>query len=215
MLQDKLTLVDMAVDERIATQYAAAKLLAITWTDAFDLAAVDPRLPYAPFDPNWQTMRLTQPAVYWLQGVPIGRLDRATEAMVKVARDRPARLVTFGEFDDLLKKDLKGGGAIFGAFADVFDGFHPDDRPVLWRMLVAQAVLCRWVVGSTRRRGPAAAVMIRQDDSIDGLVQRLVWRAQAGPGGTSPEDAARAVLRAAEGYLRPRVPSGDMLLGIH
>jgi hypothetical protein len=51
-------------------------------------------------------------------------------------------LTTFGEFEPLLRdldpSDMRSGP---GAARDLFDGFDPVTRPVLWRVLVIQVLL--------------------------------------------------------------------------
>jgi hypothetical protein len=79
LLQNRLTLVDLTVDQRISNQYLTAKLLYITFTEDFVLAKFEPELHYQPFVAAWEKRRAEEPRRYWRQGLTLGRLDAAIE----------------------------------------------------------------------------------------------------------------------------------------
>jgi hypothetical protein len=145
LIQRKLTLVDLNVDPLINNQYLLAKQLAIIFTDDFDFARFEPEIPYEPLVDNWRTMRARQPQRYWRQGIPVGSVDRAIEALVVSDNEIP-RCVSFGEFDDAYQNAKTKTGQIFGHIDDVLIDFHPSTRPVLWRALVTQAHLYRTIL---------------------------------------------------------------------
>ncbi|HEX8194668.1 MAG TPA: hypothetical protein VF571_00535 [Pyrinomonadaceae bacterium] len=142
LLQERLTLVDLEVDNQIKDQYLLAKWIYISFTDDFSLAQTEPTLPYSPFERNWQEKRILNPAQFWRQGIPVGRLDAAIDGLLMtVGANSVSRLITYGEFEKVLDSDLAGNGTKYGIFVDVFDQFHPQKRPVLWRILIVQALL--------------------------------------------------------------------------
>jgi hypothetical protein len=87
---------------------------------------------------DWKERRRASPAVFWQQGVAWHRIDMAVESMITGREDD--RCQSFGEFSRAFKKD--GAFSCPDAFEPVLDiiqGFHPGTRPVLWRILLAQA----------------------------------------------------------------------------
>ncbi|HVT11028.1 MAG TPA: hypothetical protein VHE55_02070 [Fimbriimonadaceae bacterium] len=137
LIQRKLTLVDLSLEPWIHIVYALCESAYYSFTDDFKLAEGCPtiegsRLEYAPNEPDWQARRRADPKVHWRQGFPIGVLDQIIDAMA-VREEDGYRIVNFGEFDERIAPTKS-----FALAADVFIGFHPGDRPVLWRILLAQ-----------------------------------------------------------------------------
>ncbi len=155
LMRRRLTVVDMTLDRNIAIHYQLAKQVAWSWVDDFNFAwglnvcARD----YDPNNPDWQALRSTAPATYWRQGLPYGRLDNAVESMI--IRDPPPagdlRIRSFGEFESEFHKPQSAVQQTFAIVQDVFTGFHPEGRPVLWRMLVTQAHIYAAIVRFHRK----------------------------------------------------------------
>jgi hypothetical protein len=143
LMRRRLTVIDLTLDTNIATHYTLAKQLAWTFTEDFSLAwglNVHP-LEYDPHNPEWKTLRGVDEAKHWRQGLPYGRLDNAVEAMIVRDHepDGSLRLRSFGEFETALHKADSVVCETFTIVRDIFTGFHPAKRPVLWRILIAQA----------------------------------------------------------------------------
>jgi hypothetical protein len=142
LMRRRLTIVDMTLDQNIATQYQLAKQIAWSFADDFDFAwglkvCV---LKYKPNDPEWKILRFQDEAQYWRQGLPYGHLDNAVESLI-VRIHEPAgdlRIMSFGEFESALHKSGSTVGQAFTIVQDIFTSFHRATRPVLWRMLVTQ-----------------------------------------------------------------------------
>lgn len=111
-------------------------------------AKVTPELNYDPNCVDWKKKRELSPPVYWRQGLPIGRLDSALESMI-VEDASTQRLMSFGEFESAYYDSSTSLSASFGSVTDLFVGFHPKSRPVLWRILLAQAHI---LSASTRKK---------------------------------------------------------------
>ena len=141
LLQEKITFVDLTVDQRINDLYLIAKWLKISFTEDFVMANEGKSYTYKPYEKEWQVKRTQQPQIYWRQGVTLGRLDVAIEGMIKSMKDGTEGCMNFGEFESIFYKDLDNHAPTFGALVDVFLNFHPEQRPVLWRILVLQAHL--------------------------------------------------------------------------
>jgi hypothetical protein len=148
LIQRRLTIVDLALDRNIDRHYQLAKHLFGSFTSDFDFAwglRVFP-LPYDPNHKDWEILREKEEATYWRQGLPIGRLDTAVESLIIRDPDGHQRLMSFGEFETELHKP---GSTVYGTFAIVHDMitcFHPQKRPVAWRMLITQAHIYESIV---------------------------------------------------------------------
>lgn len=135
LIKEKLTMVDLAVEPRLRTQYELAKLLYRSYSDDTALAEIDPKLEYLPSVEDYETRRRENPAVYWRQGLQQKDLERIVEALT-TDNGRAKRPLTFGEFMRRDKSDLQ-------VLFDILERFHPAERPVLWRVLIVQAHLFR------------------------------------------------------------------------
>lgn len=142
MIERRLTLVDLSLDRRIYTEFVLAQLICRSLSDEFAIAQLDKPLPYSPYVPGWREKRAECPQQFRRQGLPLGRLNTALD-FLHVTRPGDIDTVTsFGEFepkfDELDTTDLRTGP---GAARDLFLDFDPATRPVLWRLLVTQALL--------------------------------------------------------------------------
>jgi len=137
VIQQRLTLVDLAVDPDINAQYILAKGLYISFTDDFVFANMEPLLPYDPNRKDWMEKRADHPEKYTRQGIPLGHLDNAADALIK--HEGPGQWVTFGDFYAMYKNKIPEVYEKFDPIATVILYHHPKTRPVFWRMLVTQA----------------------------------------------------------------------------
>ena len=145
IIRRRLTLIDLTVNPRITTEYQYAKRLYFLLSQDFEFAKEEPWLEYEPFAEDWEDLRRRDPARYWRQGAPIGAIDNAAEALI-VDDGSNLRRMTLGEFQRTLDDRAGDMASNMGAFFDLFVGFHPATRPVLWRILVAKAHFYRWFV---------------------------------------------------------------------
>ncbi|MDQ3804091.1 MAG: hypothetical protein M3416_09710 [Acidobacteriota bacterium] len=203
LLQERLTLVDLEVDSRIKDQYLLAKWAYVSFTDDFSLAHIEPALPYSPFAPVGRTRRAAEPAQYWRQGVPLGRLDAAIDGLITAGANGVSRLLTYGEFETALAADLAGTGMRYGILADVFDHFHPRTRPILWRILIVQALLHRELIRIFRSRGSSTRPIellarVPADES-----DRLFWPSVKNP---VTESEASQPYSVASRYFQTHLP---------
>jgi hypothetical protein len=142
MIERRLTLVDLGLDERIHTEFVLAQAICRSLADEFWAAELDPLLPYTPYVQGWRDKRQECPQRFRRQGLPVGRLNTALD-MLHVSRpEGEETLTTFGELEPLLRdldpEDVRSGP---GAARDLFADFDPVTRPVLWRVLVIQVLL--------------------------------------------------------------------------
>jgi hypothetical protein len=138
LMQDKLTFVDLKLDDKIRLQYLIIKQVYLLWTDDFGIAR-KLSIAYEPNQDDWRELRKNDQAKYWRQGLPMGLLDIVIDLLLKTENNEK-HLMTYGEFeikidnDDYTKKQLD-------LFNDILRGFTPVNRPVLWTILVTQAIL--------------------------------------------------------------------------
>lgn len=146
VIQNSLTFVDLSVDPRIAANYTLAKLLSLTFTCEFELSELDPVIAYLPYAEDANDRRNEDPQQFWRQGIPLGCLDNVLHDCM-LTEGQPARLRTFGDFErkiDALTEDDQHHDITL--FFEMFENFHPQNRPVLWRVLLTQAHLHRLLI---------------------------------------------------------------------
>jgi hypothetical protein len=138
LIQRRLTLVDLTVDTHINSQYLLAKRLFISFTDDFEFARAEPTIEY---DPNAEVppkVENTNPEKYMRQAMFIGSLESLVDRFIVSESDGSQRCMTYGEFETVYYQDHEGAES-FHEVAELFHNFHPKSRPVLWRILIAQA----------------------------------------------------------------------------
>jgi hypothetical protein len=152
VIQQNLTFIDLSVDHGIAANYTLAKILYLTFTCDFELAAGKPAIMYQPHADDAQKRRDEKPQEFWRQGIPLGCLDNVLHDCM-LSEDQPARLRTFGDFERVVKKLTDGDRwHDINLFFEIFQNFHPVTRPVLWRVLVTQAHIHRLLIGRVGSR---------------------------------------------------------------
>lgn len=138
LIQRRLTLVDLSVDRHINSQYLLAKRLFISFTDDFEFARAEPEIEY---DPNAEVSVKTatrDPEKYTRQAMFMGSLESLVDSFIVAEADGSQRCMTYGEFESAYYEDDKVAES-FVEVAELFHNFHPKTRPVLWRILIAQA----------------------------------------------------------------------------
>jgi hypothetical protein len=142
LLDRNLTLIDLRLERQINAEYNVAKTLYRTMADDELLANISPTVVYTPYVANWRELRVSDPCRYRRQGLPMGRLDNAVDALLDTGRDGIERLASFNTFEERFEEvdaaDVRSG---LGSARDLFDDFSIEARCVLWRVLVTQALL--------------------------------------------------------------------------
>jgi hypothetical protein len=178
LLQKRLTHLDLSLEPVIHWQYALVKQIADSFTDDFDLAGkatsdlpIDgkERLDYDPHNAEAETLRRDDPAKYWQQGIPRGILDNAIDSLLQRDTDGTLQVLEFREFEERMQDAASPVGKCFARISYLFAEFHPRTRPVLWRILVAQAHLYR------------ALLAARQIDHVNPDVWTNLWAGDTTP----------------------------------
>jgi hypothetical protein len=127
--QQKLTGVDMSVDAVTAWQYVLAREMYSSWGMGSELAIEEP--PVLPFDDEERETR---------QYILSGHLEEIADCLIR--RDEQGQLscISFSEFKKAFFKDPEFTEALSHITLPLTN-FHPQRKPVLWRLLLTQAHL--------------------------------------------------------------------------
>jgi hypothetical protein len=205
ILQRQLTMIDLGLENRLRTQYELLKLIFLSFTSDFELARHEPKLDYLPdkADPGERgrnKLLRDEPEIYWRQGFYRGIVDMISEALITSAESTTAtrsgsRCKSLGEFWSELEDDKSSIGGHSGEVAALIGGFHPQCRPVLWRVLVAQHRLYGAFLQTLHSEdGSPALLPLSQAD-----FKELDWR-HDGSGVT--DDDAQTALLVADDHVR-------------
>jgi hypothetical protein len=196
--QGRLTFVDLRVDAHLENQYRLAKALHHTWNDVFDLAQVEPACPYRNDDADATQREQAEPSVYARQHILMGQVDQILEAMTVVDKDGTPRCLSFAEFQEQYLNDTSRLRRYASVLEELFRGFHPASRPVLWRTLVAQAFLHQAII-----RSLSLGDVVPPGNAIPADDERLFdWRSEADfAEGISTQTAIETPLNAARRHF--------------
>jgi hypothetical protein len=143
-VQRRLTTVDLSLDRRLWRQYTLARQVFFSFADEFALAKLGATpLPYNPFDEKADEKARYEPAIYWRQGLPLGVIEPAIEALLAADGEQRQRLMSYPECEAAYAKKNSPVRREFDEIKFLIEGFHPRSRPIFWRMLVIHACLYR------------------------------------------------------------------------
>jgi len=171
-----------------------------------------------PGEPGRERLLRESPQRYAPQGLYRGMTYVAAEALIAAGEpaepvDARDRCMTFGEFQSewdraqveqgsvarramgRLSIEPRSGSPlapVVDSFVELFGGFHPKRKPILWRLLVAQYLLYRTLQGED----PASAPLSPEE------VELFDWRDEA-----HREEDFRQPLQAAEEFVRGELTS--------
>jgi len=144
LLQRRLTQLDLSLDPGMRLVHVLARQVARVVADEFALANSDrDALPYRPHAKEAGDRANDEPAVYWQQGIPSGILDNAAEALIVTDPGAAPRVASYMEFEHARADAQSVIGRAFARIEYLLADFHPRDRPVLWRLLLALSSLHR------------------------------------------------------------------------
>jgi hypothetical protein len=202
LMQRRLTLVDLSLDYAMHRQYTLARQAFFAFGDEFTFARLGPRsLDYRPFDEKAEAKVRTAPAIYWRQGLPLGVIEGAIEALLTPDQGSQPRVMTYAECEAEYNKQGTRVREAFDGIAFLIQDFHPRTRPVFWRMLVTQACLYRILFQPhelERSDWGVADLCVPAADRT-----RFDWRTEGD--GSLDEATVLEPLAVAEQYLRERL----------
>jgi hypothetical protein len=164
LIQRRLTLLDLTLDYRIYVQYSIAKMIYQLFAKDFKLVEfAEPEMKYAPHSKEAEGKREDNPEVYRQQGIPLGILDNAVNALILKEEDNNWRVMIFAEFEKEYENKKSELRQAFDRIDYLFEDFHPRTRPVLWLILITQAHLYT-VLLQTKVRGEPDQLMKLLED---------------------------------------------------
>jgi hypothetical protein len=182
-----VTRFDLNLNTSFRNQYLLARFLYRTFTLDFNLALnVSSKIDYDPENPQAENLKEKFPQKYRRQGVVLGFLDQAVDGLIlKDEFDATPRIVTYGEFyntyfgsnTDENNRKTADFYKIRQNTSYLFVNLHPKNHPVLWRILIAQAHICRLIMQTyTTNDGSDISskifeILIQGDE-----VKRFDWR---------------------------------------
>jgi hypothetical protein len=196
LLKQRLTKLDLSLDPEIYLLYSLARQAGRVLSDDFTLAKLSPVCRYDPHDDDARRLSKTDPATYWQQGVPRGILDNAIDALLVKDGDG-CRIMSFLEFEAVRHDEQSAAGLALARIGYLFKEFHPQQRPVLWRLLLATASIYR-AIGLISEREHGRAPM---GDAVRLLVLPQDERAQFAWQGDGQQAASAADFEAVDSYL--------------
>jgi hypothetical protein len=156
MMSQAVNFVDLKLDPDIRIKYSLAKAYSWAFTDDYDFARLEPVLPYRPDLAHGLAKAELREPKHYKQGLYVGAVQNFVDTMI-VADGERQRIVTFGEFQNLLQGDnllvdlIGSQQEVPGWFrpaGDLFWNFDFPRRPVLARMLLTQALIARLILYS-------------------------------------------------------------------
>jgi hypothetical protein len=178
LMQRRVTFVDLNLDESIQLRYQLLKLYSRSFTDDFVLAAIAPQLRYAPNNEPSSTMRASEPAIYVRQALVLGDLENVADALLVQQPDKPARAMSFSDFDQLITTKLSSNESV-KELRSLLTGFSPKARPVLARLLVAQACMAQLILSTFDQKTKTSQLEGRLSEIVSAIEKSntLCWSA--------------------------------------
>ncbi len=141
----------------------------------FKLAKIEPNRPYDPHSEDSSTV--IDKTGRRTQGIVRGKLDQILDLFIAqevVNNTLRKRIISYGEFESQypeLRKLRKLDMAI-----ELFTDFHPASKPILWRILIAQAILFNSILAINEVRNESKTSIPIIDFSYEQKLDSFDWR---------------------------------------
>ncbi len=204
LLMERVTQVDFSLDDEIKTVMVLLKAYRDVLSSPFELAARQPARPYAYLHAAPEMLpEIRDERVQRMQHIYVDQLENAVDALV-TAEPAGLRLKRFSAFRAELDDAAKDTARLFFLPRYITEGFAPDTRPVLWRAILACALLLKAMLDLlAARRSEAGAPPLAE------LLPRIraeAWTEELGwTGGAGAKVALAAELDAALASLLGRL----------
>ena len=140
LIQEELTLFDLNLEPKIKNQYVMIKSLSHFLSHDFKFANAKPEIKYDPH--SEYPFNISNKSGKRTQGIVQGRLDEIIDIFIiqeNINNNLRRRVVRYGEFENMYP-DIRKSGKL-DIVIELFSDFHPATKPILWRILLAQAIL--------------------------------------------------------------------------
>ncbi|MGH9026787.1 MAG: hypothetical protein ACRDWD_11840 [Acidimicrobiia bacterium] len=193
---------DLSLVPEVKEQYLLAKGLYRTWNGGDALARCLPDVPYDPGGVS-PTEAGYKASVHARQHMRLGAVDEIIDQLTVRKADGSARCMAYGEFQKAYtSKDSALGDAIERLRTILVD-FHPQHKPVLWRILLAQAALQRSIIEAfnTPPEEPRKAAPEKTPSVRGAMVERSRFDWRRPNSDVSDSDALDSPFQAVHQYL--------------
>ena len=201
MMTEKLTRLDFSLDARVQAAYVLGKMYRDVLSGPFDLAAQAPERPYRYVAPDGVgPYRVDDEPVQHLQHLYTDELEAIVDTLLLRDDEGRVSLKRYGDFRaELLDPTHETARRLAPALL-LFRGMAPETRPVLWRALLACALLAKITLDVlAERAGSGRALGGRLAEAPRGG-----WVAELKTGGNA-DPALEAELAACVAALRARL----------
>lgn len=192
LIQKRITFADFRIEESVYLQYSLIKMLFYSFADDFKLA----RMRNLPEDriyfEKWKEQHKTPDPNFVRQGLQSNKIDVLTSAFL-VSEGESIRLLSFAEFEAGLENAHGIREKIQEGF-DLFKGFHPEKKSILWGILLVHACIHSFIIKTTFHRDFNPEMLKKHIETFFTNNPDLSW--------TSEEtEISRQTLEAAKKYL--------------
>jgi hypothetical protein len=174
LLQRRMTFIDFSLDRDIAVQYMLLKLYVRSFTDDFAFANLPPHLDYTPNDDDAEELAVKKLAVFSQQALYLGDLESIAD-LLTVKEDDETRALRFGEFERLFFSEEPDDK--LDRILSLFKFFSPETKPVLARLLIAQAYFAELILSTYKSKIDATQLSAKLDELLEDkeLQDALSW----------------------------------------
>lgn len=144
LMQNELTIFDLNLEPTIKVQYMLIKTLYHTFSDDFKLAKSEPKVEYDPYINSISEIEAENKNVV---GIYQGKLDQIVDIFItseKVKDNIQKHILSYGEFENIYTEILQSGK--LQNVINLFTDFHPKTKPILWRIILAQAYIYKTIM---------------------------------------------------------------------
>ena len=201
MMTEKLTRLDFSLDARVQAAYVLGKMYRDVLSGPFDLAAQAPVRAYRYVGPEGAgPYRVDDEPVQHVQHLYTDELEAIVDTLLVRDKEGRVSLKRYGDFRaELLDPTHETARRLAPALL-LFRGMAPETRPVLWRALLACALLAKVTLDVlAERSGSGRALGGRLVEALRGG-----WVAELRAGGNA-DPALEAELAACVAALRGRL----------
>jgi hypothetical protein len=142
LLRETVTFLDLALDRGLERQYQTARLIYEVPIKHFQFAHFKPAIKYDPNRSPDDDSDIERIATTW-QGLLPRELERPVMALLVTAPNGKTSLVNYARFEDALNRSNSATYRNTREFSKLLYGFSPQDKPVLWRVLIGCFFACR------------------------------------------------------------------------
>ncbi len=183
----------MRLDQKLRSRYEISKLILDSWNDGFEVATQVPVLPYTGiYVPSREG--IDRESVQARQHLVRGQLELALDALT-MWDGRRWRCLELVEVNDAWGQRRTPLRERLRRLEELVVSFTPKRRPVLWRLLLCQAILHSIVADPDRLGSLSTTIGDRKEQ------ERFDWRAPADHADVSFEQAVEEPLEAARSHL--------------